>query len=219
MIGTQDNQTTGSGAVQDSLQAGFGLDLAYVTFNSYSLRLPGGLTVDGAGVMQLGAGLISSTSNQLRIDAAASVATATTLNAGGANYPTGVIFYFGNGGRGRVLTVDGGGAVLTYNVQQYPTFNTTSPPATLATTVPGAGAGQAVLPAGLVLNVTWDATPRSLSLNPSGAATRIGGTVGFNNTAPIAKPTVTGAKGSNAALASLLAALAAYGLVTDTTTA
>ena len=43
--------------------------------------------------------------------------------------------------------------------------------------------------------------------------------VGFNNTAPIAKPTVSGAKGSNAALASLLAALAAYGLVTDSSTA
>jgi hypothetical protein len=33
------------------------------------------------------------------------------------------------------------------------------------------------------------------------------------------KPTVTGAKGSNAALASLMSALAAYGLVTDSTTA
>ena len=44
-------------------------------------------------------------------------------------------------------------------------------------------------------------------------------TIGFNNTAPIARPTVSGAKGSNAALASLMTALAAYGLVTDTTTA
>jgi hypothetical protein len=42
--------------------------------------------------------------------------------------------------------------------------------------------------------------------------------VGFNNTGPPAKPTVTGAKGGNAALASLMTALAAYGLVTDTTT-
>lgn len=46
---------------------------------------------------------------------------------------------------------------------------------------------------------------------------RVTGTSGFNNTAPIAKPTVTGAKGSNAALASLITALAAYGLVTDST--
>ena len=45
------------------------------------------------------------------------------------------------------------------------------------------------------------------------------GRVGFNGTAAVAKPTVSGAKGSNAALASLLTALAAYGLITDTTTA
>lgn len=42
--------------------------------------------------------------------------------------------------------------------------------------------------------------------------------VGFNGTAPVAKPTVTGSRGGNAALASLLTALAAYGLVTDGTT-
>ena len=48
---------------------------------------------------------------------------------------------------------------------------------------------------------------------------RVNGNVGFYNTAPVAKPTVSGAKGSNAALASLIAALVSQGLVTDTTTA
>lgn len=43
-------------------------------------------------------------------------------------------------------------------------------------------------------------------------------TVGFNGTTAIAKPTVIGSKGGNAALASLLTALAAYGLVTDSST-
>lgn len=42
--------------------------------------------------------------------------------------------------------------------------------------------------------------------------------VGFNGTAPTAKPTVTGSKGANAALTSLLAALAALGLITDSST-
>jgi hypothetical protein len=43
---------------------------------------------------------------------------------------------------------------------------------------------------------------------------------GVNGAAPVVpKPTVTGAKGGNTALASLLTALAAYGLVTDSTTA
>lgn len=42
--------------------------------------------------------------------------------------------------------------------------------------------------------------------------------VGFNGTAAITKPTVTGSRGGNAALASLLTALASYGLITDSST-
>jgi hypothetical protein len=42
--------------------------------------------------------------------------------------------------------------------------------------------------------------------------------IGFYAQGPVAKVTVTGAKGGNAALASLMAALAGYGLVTDSTT-
>lgn len=42
--------------------------------------------------------------------------------------------------------------------------------------------------------------------------------VGFNGTTAITKPTVTGSRGSNAALASLLTALANYGLITDSST-
>jgi len=49
--------------------------------------------------------------------------------------------------------------------------------------------------------------------------TQLGAQVGFQGTAPIAKPTVTGSRGGNAALASLLTALANYGLITDSTTA
>jgi hypothetical protein len=48
---------------------------------------------------------------------------------------------------------------------------------------------------------------------------KVDGTSGFNGTNPIAKPTVTGSRGGNAALASLLTALANYGLITDSTTA
>lgn len=45
------------------------------------------------------------------------------------------------------------------------------------------------------------------------------GAVGFNGTNPLAKPTISGSRGGNAALASLLTALANYGLITDSTTA
>lgn len=43
-------------------------------------------------------------------------------------------------------------------------------------------------------------------------------TIGFQGAAPITQPTVTGSRGGNAALASLLTALADYGLVVDSST-
>lgn len=52
-----------------------------------------------------------------------------------------------------------------------------------------------------------------------GVDLKVIGKSGFNNTAPIAKPTVSGSRGGNEALASLLTALANYGLITDSTTA
>jgi hypothetical protein len=48
---------------------------------------------------------------------------------------------------------------------------------------------------------------------------RLAGSIGVNGAAAPAKPTVAGAKGGNAALASLIAALVSYGFITDSTTA
>lgn len=48
---------------------------------------------------------------------------------------------------------------------------------------------------------------------------KVSGNVGFYGTTPAAKPTVSGAKGSNAALGSLLTALSSLGLITDSTSA
>ena len=52
-------------------------------------------------------------------------------------------------------------------------------------------------------------------------ATHVGGTpyMSFYGATPVAKPEVTGSRGANAALASLLTQLAALGLITDSTTA
>lgn len=55
----------------------------------------------------------------------------------------------------------------------------------------------------------------------TGLVIKVGGpsaSIGFFNATPITKPTVTGSKGGNVALASLLTQLAALGLVTDSTT-
>lgn len=57
--------------------------------------------------------------------------------------------------------------------------------------------------------------------NAAGAArVQVGGAadgVGFHGSSPIAKPTIVGSRGGNAALASLLTQLAAYGLIIDGT--
>ena len=52
-------------------------------------------------------------------------------------------------------------------------------------------------------------------LTIEGAIDHDGSTVGFFGTAPTTKPTVTGSRGGNAALASLLTALAGLGLLVD----
>jgi hypothetical protein len=74
-------------------------------------------------------------------------------------------------------------------------------------------------------NVYLDSPVGSLNFRtgPSGSVTTrlqilSNGNIGFNAAAPIAKPTVTGSKGANAALASVLTALANYGLITDSST-
>lgn len=48
---------------------------------------------------------------------------------------------------------------------------------------------------------------------------KVVGNVGFYNTAPAAKPTISGSRGGNAALASLLTGLAGLGLITDSSSA
>jgi hypothetical protein len=62
---------------------------------------------------------------------------------------------------------------------------------------------------GLLVSKSGDGTVK-FSVNNTG--------IGFYNTSPVAKPTVTGSKGANAALTSLMTALAALGLVIDSTT-
>ena len=63
-----------------------------------------------------------------------------------------------------------------------------------------------------------DASNNFLVGNTATSVKVLAANLGFYNTAPVAKQTVSGAKGGNAALTSLMAALVSLGLVTDTTT-
>ena len=71
------------------------------------------------------------------------------------------------------------------------------------------------------LQISWNdgATPLSaFSVRVDDEVTPTETMLSFYGAAPAAKPTVTGSKGGNAALASLLTALATLGLITDSTT-
>lgn len=61
------------------------------------------------------------------------------------------------------------------------------------------------------------ASAELLQITQTGSIGAAASKVGFYGTAPIVKPTVAGLKGSNAALGSLMTALAALGIVVDTT--
>ena len=127
--------------------------------------------------------------------------TAATFTSGGYNGIIGATTPLATGTFTTVVTSGGAqiGSVVTGNAVRL---------------LPGAsGAATAVQAIGVDANV-------NLNISAQGTGgVRIVSPVGFNNTVPVAKPAITGAKGSNAALASLLTALASYGLITDSTTA
>lgn len=66
---------------------------------------------------------------------------------------------------------------------------------------------------GGILNINTLSSGRETNIAHSGS------TLGFFGATAVTKPTVTGSRGGNAALASLLTQLAALGLITDSTTA
>lgn len=76
-----------------------------------------------------------------------------------------------------------------------------------------------VTPNGSTTSATALTIDQDKTLTIEGPIDHNGSTIGVFGTAPTTKQTVSGAKGSNAALGSLLTALAAYGLITDSTTA
>jgi hypothetical protein len=83
--------------------------------------------------------------------------------------------------------------------------------------------GGQVWSAGCLPDASWRITNESaaqivFSVSSNGNAT-FANSCAFFGASPPAKPTVTGSRAGNAALTSLLTALASYGLVTDSTTA
>lgn len=141
-----------------------------------------------------------------------------SIDTGGTGYLVNDTLNDAFGGRYNVTSVSSG-AVTGLSI--YKPGIAASPPAQPPSSILTNGSktvGSNQLGSGCTVTLTWSTNSR-LTLQSGGLPTLIGGNVGFNNTAPIAKPSITGSRGGNAALASLITALANYGLVTDSTTA
>lgn len=69
--------------------------------------------------------------------------------------------------------------------------------------------------ADMVFSAWYTSTEREFMRGRAGSAAPM---IGFLGAAPIAKPTITGSRGANAALADLLTQMANYGLIVDSTT-
>jgi hypothetical protein len=228
------NTTTGIMLYADptgiaSLQCASGIDFSSVTFANNFLNSRG-FSVNGAGHITTAAGIsfgaqVASAYNDFSKHIA--LYTAAGINVGSGN----VVNYVAAGGGAHLFYVgsaaigdfNAGGIVLNQGGFNCTGFGGASPTDTsTGLTFYNGGAGNIYgigLTSGRVNYVTGASAAHVFV---SGAADRLtitGTGMGFNGTPAVAKPTVTGAKGSNAALASLITALAGYGLVTDSTTA
>lgn len=205
-LGTDSTMLAHKLAGDRTATANIGIDCNDVTFTTDFLRT-NGMSVDANGVIRVGTGYISAISTGISIDAPGSIGTGTpTVSSGGSGFAVNDICDDGNKGIYRVATISGS-AIATVAVIRQPVANSGSPPSTLTLTARAPSGGT-----GATLTGSWDSTRVGVSINPTGQK------VGFNGTAPVSKPTVSGSKGSNAALTSLISALAGYGLITDTTT-
>jgi len=203
---------SGAGGI-DLLQAawsGMGPEGGGFAFRSVGASGIGATAIDGSGGIKIGSGYINANSSGIVIDAPLFVLSGTpTVVAGGTNYTTGDLVA---DGFGNLFTATAAAGVVTaVSVFARAEGSATDHSGTVSTTARtrvGAALGT-----GLTLSEAWAQSTKSIQVASAG------GRVGFLGTAPIARPTVSGAKGGNAALASLLTALASYGLVTDSSTA
>jgi hypothetical protein len=197
--------------------------------------------LDQFGAFQQRFGSITPTASGLTIDVTNQELQSIAIVSGGVNWAPGDAWKGSDGSAGTAATVDGSGAILTVNISvpsqeptgSLPTSITLSPfnpqsildalgddptPGTVGPTgvsifpTPATGTPTYAAPATPTINV---GTGLAAVVNVG----RTGQKIGFNGATAVTRPAATGSRAGNAALASLLTALASYGLITDSTSA
>lgn len=154
--------------------AALGLDLVDVTFGTAAFRTAG-LSVDGTGNLQIGTGYLQPVSGGLTIDTKGAVGNTASgagmIVSGGSGWAGGEVLTDPYGGRYKVSSV-AAGVITALTVYRQPIFATTTTPANPVTLGLRSGT-TSVAP---TINVSWNTSGNTLSLQPSGGGLKVGGT-------------------------------------------
>lgn len=122
-------------------------------------------------------------------------------------------------GSGNLIQLNAGSQGLALNSNGFTALSGIDGTFLLDRTLSGpAGSGGILIAAGFASVNNNQTTPGNIVIDANNAVLIESSTLGFFGGTGVAKPTVTGSKGGNAALASLMSALSTLGLVTDSTT-
>lgn len=201
MIGwiRQSPGTNPGGAPIYPSKLGWGVDLWGVNIINQAWRSTG-FQIDGTGAVTIGTTRLSPSPQGLSVNANGQFVSSASISGAGVGYQIGEYLYGPVGDIYAVASLsDTGVSAVSIVAIGY----ATSPPPNPVAVSGGSGSG-------VTLNLSW-APGNGIVLGQAGQK------IGFYGTTPVTKPAVSGSRGGNGALASLLTALTAYGLVTDTT--
>jgi hypothetical protein len=155
--------------------AAYGVDFLDVTFGTAFLR-SNGLSIDGSGNEQIGTGYLQPVTAGLTIDTKGAVGNtangAGMIVTGGSGWAGGEVLTDPYGGRYKVATV-AAGVITALTVYRQPVFPTTTTPSNPVTLGLRSGT-DSVAP---TINISWNTTGNTLSLQPTGGALKVGSTL------------------------------------------
>ncbi len=192
--------TNSGGAPIYPSNIGWGIDLWGANIVNQAWR-SSGFQVDGKGMVTIGTVRLSPSPLGLTISADGQFVSSAAVNTAGTGYQLGEYLYGPAGDIYAVAALAGTG-VSAVTIVAIGYANTA--PANPVSVSGGSGLGA-------TLNLNWSVA-NGISIGGSGQK------IGFCGSTPVVKPSITGSRGGNAALASIITALATYGLITDSTT-
>ena len=194
---------------------GKGLDLRAITFAN-DIFAASGFAVGPTGRVRVGTGYFDTTATGAALSADGAICTGGTLTASvSTSFPSDGNHYYADdpyGGLWQLAFVSGTSSLTAMTMVSAGVVK--GPPPANPVTLTPRDRLYIFAPATITANLTWDTSRTSLAVQSLS-----GGKLGFFGATPVVKPAVTGAWAGNTAGKALSTALAAFGLIVDSTTA